>query len=475
MDWVLQAKIISAPQQPIFARDYLVQWRPVPNVLGTLLIAAASKVLPIFTAAAAAYAIYLACFLAAFVYFVRSDGQARPLVELLGALYALNHFFLMGFFNFVCGMAAAFFALGWLRRRAAHTTWRTWLVFAFLALITYLSHFIAFGLLALASLLVCARTFGRTWRRYLAWLAALAPSLAGLTWYSAHRASEFWYHYAFHNPLYYTWYQVGPWAVASSYYPLTPNWAVWCNAALNAVAIVTIPLLIIRALLRKRLDLASPWLWAAAVLLVIGLAAPTRIYEMLRPGQRLIFLAVLLTAAASRPRPIAPKTYRLAALALVGLLFWNGIWWHQAAQKTEADLQIVQRTLTPDCRMLLLADSHFHYREARPYCEKLVDPYAYPNSVNPLRYLPYAYLIEHGGYLRTLFGTGLVAVRNPELSPVVDRPWKLADPQAAGRYTHLVATGLPANLDDLARKAAPLFDSIYRGENLLIMKRKAGN
>jgi hypothetical protein len=102
-----------------------------------------------------------------------------------------------------------------------------------LALATYLSHFLAFGILGLGSLLICIRAYGRAWRRYLAWLSALAPSLAGLTWYTSQRAGEFWFHYAFHNPLYYTWYQVGPWAVASSYYPLTPyslentSWMGW--------------------------------------------------------------------------------------------------------------------------------------------------------------------------------------------------------------------------------------------------------
>jgi hypothetical protein len=186
----------------------------------------------------------------------------------------------------------------------------------------------------------------------------------------------------------------------------------------------------------------------------------------------LLFAAVLLIAASSQPRPVSPKTYRLVLLALLALLFWNGLWWHDAARKTEADLQVVGRTLTPDCRMLLLADSHFHYHEARPYRLKIADPYSYPNSVNPLRYLPYAYLIEHGGFLRTLFGTGIVTVRNPELLPAVDRPWQLADPQVAGRYTHLVATGLPANLADMAQKAASLFDRIYQDRNLLIMKRR---
>jgi len=326
MDWMLQAKIIADPHNPAFAHDYAVQWRPVPNLLGTLLIAAASKVLPIFSAAATIYAAYLVWFVFAFVYFVRADGRSRPLVELLGVLYAPNHFFLMGFFNFALGLACVFFALGWLRRNVARGGPRTWIVFALAALATYLSHFVAFGILGLGSLLVCAHAFERAWRRYLAWLAALAPSLAGLAWYASHRAGEFYFQYAFHNPLYYAWYQVGPWAVASSYYPLTPDWAVWINAALNACAIVAIPALAIRAWRKKRLDLSSPWLWVAAILLAIGLAAPTRIYELLRPGQRLIFAAALLIAASSQPRPVSQKTYRLVLLSLLALLFWNGLW-----------------------------------------------------------------------------------------------------------------------------------------------------
>ncbi len=472
MDWVLQAKILAHPSDPAFARDYQVLWRPVPNLLGTLLIAGASRLLPIFTAAAVVYAAYVALFIFAFVYFARSDGQSRPLVELLGPLYALNHFFLMGFFNFVLGLAGVFLALGWLRRHGAHGGWRTWFVFALLVLATYLSHFLAFGILCLASLALAVRLFGRELRRYAPWLTALVPSLAALGWYTFARNGEFYFQYAFHNPLYYLWYQVGPWAVASSYYPLTPNWAVWTNATLNAAAIVAIPLLVLGGLRRRQIDLSSPWLWAAAALLVIGLAAPTRLYELLRPGQRLIFVALLLLAASVHPHQANPRTYRAALLGLAALLCWNGLWWHDAARQTADDLRIVERSLTPDARLLLLADSHFHYHEARPYREKLADPYAYPNSVNPLRYLPYAYLIEHGGYLRTLFGTGIVEVRRPDLLPDVDRPWKLADPAAAGRYSHLVATGRAPALADIAQRAAPLFTPVYRGENLLVMTRR---
>ncbi|MHA1568518.1 MAG: hypothetical protein ACTSXZ_03535 [Alphaproteobacteria bacterium] len=471
MDWVLQAKIIAHPSDPSFADNYFVAWRPVPNMLGTLLIALLSKLLPIFTAAGVAYALYLILFVLAWVYLVRSDRQERPLIELLGALYALNHFFLMGFYNFMLGLTLAFFALGWLRRRIETGGWRTWLVFSLLALLTYLSHFLPFAVLGLASMAVCIKQYRTAYRRYLPWFLTLTPSLAGLVWYSAHRASDFWFHYAFHNPLFYIWYKVGPWAVASNYYPLTPTWAAWVNVALNGFVIAAIPLLFGWGLWKKRFNFSSPLWWAAAALAIVALLAPTRIYELLRPGQRLLFASLLLAAATVKPVPFNPSRYRLAALGVAVLLIWNGAWWHDATRKTTEELEILAQHLTPQAQILLLADSHFHYREPRAYREKLTDPYSYPNSINPLRYLPYAYIVEHGGAMRTLFGTGIVHARDPHLLPAVNRPWHLADPDRAGRYTHLVATGVPENLADIARRAGDLFAMEFMDTRLLVMKQ----
>ncbi len=471
MDWVLQAKILAHPSLPV-AQDYTIRPAPTPNLLGTLAIALAAKALPIFAAARTVYALYLAWFVLAFVYLARSDGRERALVELLGPLYAMNHFFLMGFYNFVLGLAFALFTLGWLRRRADDRSPWTWLGFSLLVTATYLSHFLAFGVLTLGCLAIAWRAYGKDWRAYGPGVAAYLPALIGLAWYIAERGGEFWFHYAFHNPLYYLWYKVGPWAVASGYYPLTPTWAMWVNVTLNAAAIVAVPLLALRAIVNKRAPLRDPLVLTALALTILALAAPTRIFELLRPGQRLLFAAVLLFAATALPgKPTTPGKHRAAALALAALLAWNGYWWLDATRKTDAELKVLAATIPADADMLLLTDSHFHYREPRALCEKLVDPYSYPNSVNPLRYLPYAQIIEHGGRIRSLFGTGIVHAKHRDLLPAINRPWHLSDPARAGVYSHLVATGQADNLADIAQKTSALFAELYRDDYLLIMER----
>ncbi|NLH50684.1 MAG: hypothetical protein GX444_19080 [Myxococcales bacterium] len=473
MDWVLQAKIIAAPAQAGWTGNYEVIWRPVPNILGTVLIAGLAKILPVFTAAAVVYAAYLLLWIAALVYFLRSGERDYPAAELLAPLYAANHFFLMGFFNFILGLALVFLAFGWLRRHGEKPL-RHWPPFLLLATAVYLSHFLAFAILGLGCLIYAVLTYRRAGRRYGSLVVSFAPSLLGLAWYAQSRAGQFWFHYAFHNPLYYTWYQVGPWAIASSYYPLTPNWAVWINVAINAATILTVGGLVCYAAWKRRIDWRSPWAWTAAALLAIGLAAPTRIYELLRPGQRLIFAALLILPATILPaRPFDPRRFRRLAAALGALLLWNAAWWFQAAAVDRQDLNVLERLIGRDSRMLVLADSHFHFRENRSYRAKLADPYAYPNSVNPHRYLPYCIVIRHGGYLRALFGTGIVRVRREaELLPEVTRLWHLDDPQAAGRYSHLVATGQRENLAAIADRAAPLFEQQYLGDRLLVMKRR---
>lgn len=472
MDWVMQAKIIADPDNPAFAEKYLVQWQPVPNLLGTALIALLARLLPIFSAAGAAYALYLAGFVAAFVYLVRSDGQRRPLVELAGVLYAMNHFFLMGFFNFALGLVLAFLALGWLRRHLPGAKAKTWLVFCLLTTLTYLSHFLPFAVLALGSLVICTRAYRRKWKHYWPWLASLAPALGGLAWYSQSRAGEFFYHYAFHNALYYLWYKVGPWAVASNYYPLTPAWAAWVNVAINLAVISGIIALIALALGRRWFDLSSPLFWTAAALALIALVLPTRIFELLRPGQRLLFASVLLLAASTKARPISNRFYHWAIVVLAALLLWNGAWWLYATDQTDRQLAVLEKHVTDTERLLLLADSHFHYREPRSYGEKLADPFSYPNSVNPLRYLAYVQAIEGDGAIRSLFGTGIVHSRGRNLLPAVNRPWHLSNPESAGRYSHLVATGKNENLADIADRAGALFQPVYQGRYLLIMNKR---
>ncbi len=474
MDWVLQAKIIADPTNPQWQAHYDVAIAPVPNLLGTLVIAALAKVLPVFRAAAVAYAAYLVLFVIAYAYFVRADGKDRPAAELAGVVFAANHFFLMGFFNFVLGLALAFLALGILRRHKQDTSPVRWLPFAVLTLLTYLSHFLTFALLGLAVLVWTVLRYRRD-RRWAIWPAlSFLPSLACLAWYVSERSSEFWFHYAFHNPLYYVWYKVGPWAVASSYYPLTPAPAVWINALLNAAAIAGIAWFILAGLRRKRFALSDPFVVTALLLFVIGLLTPTRIYELLRPGQRLIFAGVLMLFATATPSPMPTKRRQwLVTAAVAALLAWNAVWWFQAERILAHDTRTIEAEIPPGAKMLILADSHFHFRENRSYREKAIDPYSYPNSVNPLRYLPYHRVITAGGYLRALFGTGVVSVREIEPLPDVNRLWHLDDPDMAGAYTHLVATGMAENLVEISGRAAPLFAETYRSERLLLMRRIA--
>lgn len=473
MDWALQAAIMAHPDSPQWSADYAVDLAPVPNMLGTLVIAALAKVLPVFRAAAVAYALYLALFVAAFTYLVRGGDRERPWAELAGVAYAANHFFLMGFFNFVLGIALLWVALGWLRRHGDNARAPGWALFGLCVTLIYLSHFLAFAILGLGTLLFAAATYRGAWRRWLAPAAAFAPALACLAWYARAHSSEFLIRFAFHNPLYYIWYKVGPWALASNYYPLTPAPAAWINAAINAVTIMAIGGFFVWAALRRRWDPRDTMAWLAGALLVIGLLTPTRLYELLRPGQRLIFVALLLGFAATRiPWAATRRRYATVVAALAVLLVWNAVWWGQAAGRLTDDAARLDQHVQPGARLLVVADSHFHFRENRPYREKLADPFSYPNSVNPLRYLPYRQVVLRGGYLRELFGTGVIHVRQPKKLPAVNRLWQLDDPDGAGRYTDLVATGLRPNLEAIAQRAAPLFERRHLGENLLIMRRK---
>jgi hypothetical protein len=333
------------------AQDYTIRPAPTPNLLGTLAIALAAKALPIFAAARTVYALYLAWFVLAFVYLARSDGASGRWWNCWAPVRD-ESFLPDGLLQFRARLAFALFTLGWLRRRADGRSPWTWLGFSLLVTATYLSHFLAFGVLTLGCLAIAWRAYGKDWRAYGPGVAAYLPALIGLAWYIAERGGEFWFHYAFHNPLYYLWYKVGPWAVASGYYPLTPTWAMWVNVTLNAAAIVAVPLLALRAIVNKRAPLRDPLVLTALALTILALAAPTPSSKLLRPGQRLLFAAVLLFAATALPgKPTKPGKHRAAALALAALLAWNGYWWLDATRKTDAELKVLAATIppTPTC------------------------------------------------------------------------------------------------------------------------------
>ncbi len=473
MDWLVQAKIIAQPHDPAWAQDYDIAWRPVPNMLGEAAIGLLAKAVPIFRAAALAYAAYIVLFIAALAYFLRADGRDRPFAELLGPMYAVNHFFLMGFFNFALGLAFVLLAVGWLRRRGAAAKAGGWLCFAALATAIYLSHFLAFVMLGIVCLVWAAWTFRADLRRWLPLALAFVPALVGLVWYVHARSGEFKSVYAFHNLLYYIWFQVGPWAPASSYYPLTPNGAVWINATINALTILAVPLVVAVGALRRRFDRGQPWLYAAGLLILIGMILPSQLYEVVRPGQRFIFLGLLLAPlAVTSPAPARPRRYWVLTGLLAALLAWNCAWWTQAARQTKQDAAVLDRFVDAKARVLNIADSHFHFREGRPYREKAVDPYSFPNSVNPYRYLGYYPIVERGGWLGALFGTGVIRVKEPRLLPAVNLVENLERPELGGQYSHIVATGEPGNLKIIQTHASALFDTDYLGKWLLVMRRK---
>jgi hypothetical protein len=473
-DWFLQAKILAQPHDAAWHQHYEAVWRPAPNLLGEAAIATLARFVPIFHAAAFAYAVYLALFVAAAAYFVRADGRDRAYAELLGPLYAANHFFLMGFFNFALGLALFLLALGWLRRRGETMTPGGWAIFSALVTATYLSHLLAFAALGLAGVFYGVWAWRADWRRWRSFALSFAPAMACLAWYVASRTGEFSYGYEFHNLLYYIWFQVGPWAPASSYYPVTSSSAAWLNVAINAATIVAVPTVIVAGLLGRRFDWRGPWAYASAALIVIGLALPLRLYEIIRPGQRLIFAGLLLLPLAAIPKgPANPRRYYAAFAALVVLLTWNAHLWFSAATSLRDDTAVLDRLIDAHARVLNIADSHFQFREGRPYREKALDPYSFPNSVNPYRFLGYYPALKKGGYIGSLFRTGIILVKDPKSQPAVNRAASLGDPQAAGQYTQIVASGTPANLRIIESFAAPLFDTMYLRDSLLVMRRKS--
>lgn len=469
-DWILQAKIINNLDDPGFSKYYSLRILPVPNSLGTLLIFAGGRFICEESAAKVVTFLAMILFTFGFVYLRRADGRLTPHIEMIGLLFGANHFLMMGYLNFSLGLALGFFAIGYYWRRAPFFAKESSVVLSFLLLLIYFSHFLAFLIAAITILIITWRTWFGDYKKYMLPAISFVPALLLFAWYAAARVGSFsiGYEYSITN---YLFYKLSPFAPLSNYYPLSPALVAWGVALVNIIVILSLMALVIWLVKIKRAKFWSPMILASLVLFVLGLFAPTKFFELIRPGQRLIFASLFIFLAGVWPPRVLRKEVKLfPVMILATIIAVNGANMFFAGKHVDYMVRVIEKKIPKADNLLLLNDSHFPDKQNRTFLQKTLNPFSYPVWVNPLKQAAYYYVKDHGGLIGYLFPSGFIKVRDKRPAPINSLE-HLASPDRTKEYSHIIITGKIRDMDFVTDGASHSFKTIYLDTYFRILER----
>lgn len=439
-DWTLQSTILNHLDDPGFAPYYSLRIAPVPNSLATLFMTGAGRFIGEGHAGQIAAFLTLMLFTFGFVYLRRADGRLTPHIEIIGLLLSANVFFMMGYLNFCLGIALMFYAVGYYRRRAPHFAAESAVVLGVLMVLIYFAHFLAFFAAFVALGAITWRTHYKNYRQYFAPAATLVLPFGFLVWYAIARKSAFVIKYDF-SPLTWAHNLIEPFLPLVNFYPLTPPMAAWSTLAINALVFAALVALCIYLIMNKTVDIKSPLIIAAGALAALGLLAPARLFELVFPGQRLIFIAFFFFLADINPTRALRKEVRIRTYyVLILILAIASLNFAMAGKRVDVLVTLMDKSMPAEAKLLLLNDSHFALPDDRTFAEKLKDPYSYPARVNAVKEIAYYYVAKNGGLIGYLFPSGQIRVTKNR-PPAVNTLDQLADEKRVAPYTHIIATG----------------------------------
>ncbi len=455
-DWALQASIFNKLIDGANAGQYSLRHYPVPNSIVTFGIALFNRLFSLAASAKLFCALVAIAFAASYVAFVRHWGDKRPLAEIIGAFFAVGHFFWMGYINFLAAAAILFFGLRFAMRKDGELTMGGLAALSAISLIAFFSHFLAW-----AALLACVAglVFHFHRLRPAAWLKtgfAVSPSLAMLAWYAASRHGEFVAQYSYGGLLNWIWFKAAPFTPSTGFYPVTPEGIQWIVAILNIVFCAGFACLVGYAILQLVTKRNNPFLPAILILIGAGLFGPAQLYEVVRPFARWLFIGVLILIPFVKMRAdFEMKLGRLAGAFLICVSVFNGVGAFHAGLVTQDYVRAMSAVSCGDGSVLAIADSHFGMRGAGALKEKMRDPFSYPNWVNPLRYAHQWHNAKIPQPRVDIFPSGMIR-QNARLL-AVNSMEQLRDARRIADYEILALSGIPKNLATLKQNAAGAF------------------
>lgn len=130
-----------------YAQNFILEWRPVPNMLGHAIIAGLAYIVPTPLAGKLCLSLYIILFPLSIFYLISAVDSNKLLLGLFSFPLIYNWFFNMGFLNFCLSLPLYFLAAGfwWKTRSDSPHRARRRAILGLLTFLVYLSHFVTFG------------------------------------------------------------------------------------------------------------------------------------------------------------------------------------------------------------------------------------------------------------------------------------------------------------------------------------------
>jgi hypothetical protein len=163
---LLSAHVLAHYSDPNFdyAQNFVLARRPVPNILGDLIMAALACVMPTPLAGKLFLSLYIVLFPLSLFYLINAVDSKKLLLGLFGYPLTYSWFFNMGFLNFCFSLPLYFFAVGfwWKTRSGQRNQVSRIAVLGLFTLLIYLCHFLTFGAWAITVIFLSLTSLG--WR-----------------------------------------------------------------------------------------------------------------------------------------------------------------------------------------------------------------------------------------------------------------------------------------------------------------------
>jgi hypothetical protein len=474
-DLLMQGAILRNWTNPALHLGQIYRLQPglPPRLAALSLLTLLGRTFNPETAGRLTISVYLLLFPLSVSYLFRAVRRQSSSAELVAFLLAYNFWFFQGSLDFLLGMAVVCFSLGYLVRHWAQLDGGLAVRLAAFSILCYLSHIMAYVVLALVVGLLWLVTPDHRRRRSALAVAAVLPGLLLLAAYllvAGHAGGALAFTPSLPNKLVayvmplLTFFRFEPFAAAL---PVTfANILLW--AAAGALLLVGVD--------RERPVQAPHLLIVGGILLAVALVAPVQVGQLWRFDDRLVLPAYLLLATAVRFRPRTVRQdlcWAALTIAVCCLQFIQ----MQAPSARLAEVQsAVLPLLTPD---KAIAGFTILDYPIRPGClnRGLQDVYSIASF--PTIRFPVYQLLDTGRYdYGSLFDVGLLQHRQTtQRSDLVVKDLMRSDAaayaigfrdQTSGQYDLIEVFGCESDIE-ITVSALAGYDLAYRAEGVAIL------
>jgi hypothetical protein len=478
--WLFQGHVVGAllfgadPGGAALGRAYSLSPVPVPNLAAPLAIGLLNAWLPTETAGRVVVVLTVVGFAVGFGFLARTLQRRRTWVELTGFVWAFGFFLEKGYLSYLVGLALAFVLIGVLDRAVSEDdgpTRRAYWLLGGLGVALYLSHLIAWAIGALAVVVHAAVLLRRNRVTQAGLLGAtLLPGLAMLGWYAVaeHGGSGVSLYTSATNKLISL---VEPMLAFLRLDPFPPAFPVfWANLAV-AVAVGALAVRETRWALVRTAIATRPVLWCSGALAAVALVLPiAEVNELIKPDERFVLPAVLLTLAALPWRPLRPPS-AVAVAGLVAAVVGLHAVEYSAVARRIAEVDAATDAFVPaGSRVLQLAVASRDGCAPQP---------GVTIGVPTLKWFGVDHVLETGGAVVALDETSIVHVR-PDAGPPA---LTALTPTSAAEATNMVRTASPPassvllvacadDLDTATRALVATYAPVARGDGFALLTRR---